>query len=103
MAEALCSIGGVVSVAFGVTEEDLKVPGSEFHSISNLTSGMRGGISNGEDLIVYIGFKPTSSIQEVAKKGRHDPCIAIRAAIVCESMVALVLVDMHLLSKLNRI
>jgi chorismate synthase len=68
-------------------------------------------MSNGDDVIVRVHFKPTPSIfidQEstntanesvhVSLKGRHDPCVAVRGSVVAESMAALVIADMLLLN-----
>jgi len=84
---------------------------------SNHSGGILGGISNGEDIVINIYFKPTPSIfkeqhtitthnEEVnfALKGRHDPCVAIRGTVVCEALASLVIADMLLLnmgSKIN--
>jgi chorismate synthase len=78
---------------------------------SNHSGGILGGISNGDDIITKIYFKPTPSIfieQQTVDtqnndtnyflKGRHDPCVAIRGSVVCESMMALILADMVLLN-----
>jgi chorismate synthase len=78
---------------------------------SNRSGGVQGGISNGEDLVVRVGFKPTATIlkpQEtvdtrgrkvtLAARGRHDPCVLPRAVPMLEAMVALVLAD-HLLRR----
>lgn len=78
---------------------------------SNHAGGILGGISNGDDIVLNVYFKPTPSIfkeqhtvtttnEEVdfSLKGRHDPCVAIRGTVVCESMAALVIVDMLLLN-----
>ena len=67
---------------------------------------MLGGISSGQDLIVRIALKPTSSITtpgrsintrgeaiEVVTKGRHDPCVGVRATPIAEAMLAIVLLD----------
>ena len=78
---------------------------------SNHAGGILGGISNGDDIVLNVYFKPTPSIfqeqhtvtttnEEVdfSLKGRHDPCVAIRGTVVCESMAALVIADMLLLN-----
>lgn len=76
---------------------------------SNHAGGTLGGISSGQDLIVHVSFKPTSSIQvpgrtidlagqpvEIITTGRHDPCVGLRAVPIVEAMLLLVLMD-HLL------
>lgn len=91
-----------------------KSPLSQIRFASNHSGGILGGIANGEDVIVRVHFKPTPSIflpqstvkVESAKshiepcklelKGRHDPCIAVRGSVVCESMLAFILADMLL-------
>jgi len=78
---------------------------------TNHSGGILGGISNGDDILVKVYFKPTPSIFIEQKtvntanedttynlKGRHDPCVAIRGSVVCESQLALVLADMVLLN-----
>ncbi|MFZ4480885.1 MAG: chorismate synthase, partial [Rhodoferax sp.] len=73
---------------------------------SNNAGGVLGGISSGQDLEVSIAVKPTSSIltpresidifgqpTEVSTKGRHDPCVGIRATPIAEAMLALVVMD----------
>jgi chorismate synthase len=70
--------------------------------LSNHSGGVLGGISTGQDLVAHVSIKPTSSIlvpgleTELVTKGRHDPCVAVRAPAIVEAMVALVLMD-HLL------
>ena len=77
--------------------------------IGNNSGGVLGGISSGQDIIVSIALKPTSSIRlpgntvdksgkatEVATKGRHDPCVLPRAVPIVEATVAIVLVDQAL-------
>jgi len=59
-------------------------------------SGIDGGISTGQPILIRVAFKPTSSI---GGKGRHDPCVGIRGAPVVEAMVALVLADHKLLHR----
>ena len=76
---------------------------------SNNAGGILGGISSGQDIVVRFAVKPTSSIltprhtvntagedTEISTKGRHDPCVGIRAVPVGEAMMAIVLAD-HLL------
>ena len=71
--------------------------------------GVLGGISSGQDIVTRIALKPTSSLTtpgrtvdidgnetKVVTKGRHDPCVGIRATPIAEAMVAFVLID-HLL------
>ena len=73
---------------------------------ANHAGGVLGGISSGQDLIVRIALKPTSSITtpgrsintrgeaiEVVTKGRHDPCVGVRATPIAEAMLALVVMD----------
>jgi len=79
---------------------------------SNHAGGILGGISTGQDVVVRFAVKPTSSIltprqsvtldgqpAEVVTKGRHDPCVGIRAVPVGEAMMALVLLDQLLLHR----
>ena len=79
---------------------------------SNHAGGITGGISTGQDIVVRIAFKPTSSIRtpvpsidkqgrevDAVTQGRHDPCVGIRGAPVVEAMVALVLADHKLLHR----
>ena len=69
-------------------------------------SGVQGGISNGEEIIFRVAFKPTATIlqaqrtvdlrgagTELKARGRHDPCVVPRAVVMVEAMAALVLVD----------
>ncbi|MEL7241383.1 MAG: chorismate synthase [Cyanobacteria bacterium J06629_18] len=78
-------------------------------TVTNRSGGIQGGISNGENIIIRVAFKPTATIRKeqntvtktgeagvLAAKGRHDPCVLPRAVPMVESMVALVLCD-HLL------
>ena len=76
--------------------------------LSNEAGGILGGISSGQDVVVHTAFKPTSSLRlpgktvnaegkavEVVTKGRHDPCVGIRATPICEAMLAITLMDTH--------
>jgi len=80
--------------------------------LSNHAGGILGGISSGQPVVVRVAFKPTSSIltpvptisrdgaeTEIVTKGRHDPCVGIRAVPVVEAMMALVLADQKLLHR----
>ncbi len=80
--------------------------------LSNHAGGILGGISTGQDIVVRMAIKPTSSIlspvqtitrggenTDIITKGRHDPCVGIRAAPVAEAMMALVLADHKLLHR----
>jgi chorismate synthase len=84
--------------------------GPEF--LANHSGGIAGGISTGQPIVVRMALKPTSSIltpvetittsgeaTEIRTKGRHDPCVGIRAAPVMEAMVALVLADAKLMHR----
>jgi chorismate synthase len=100
--------GVLSSSAFGSENND-EIRSSGFET--NHSGGILGGISNGDDIVLNVYFKPTPSIfkeqhtvttknEEVnfALKGRHDPCVAIRGTVVCEAMAALVIADMLLLN-----
>lgn len=80
--------------------------------MSNNAGGVLGGISTGQNIEVSIALKPTSSITtpgktlnifgeevSVVTKGRHDPCVGIRAVPIAEAMMALVLMDHYLRHK----
>ena len=98
-------IGDGVAVAGqrGSQHRDELTPGG---FAANHSGGTLGGISSGQDLIVHISFKPTSSIQvpgrtidvageaaEIVTTGRHDPCVGLRAVPIVEAMLLLVLMD----------
>ena len=92
-AKALLSIGAVVSFSYGLGEEMALLKGSVVSNTENAFGGMEGGISNGERMVMTITFKPTSTVGDKAKEGRHDPCIIPRAIPVVEAMVKVVLAD----------
>jgi chorismate synthase len=90
--------------------------GGKFHTRTNNAGGCVGGISNGENILCRMAFKPTATISqsqntasrdgengELAAKGRHDPCVAVRAPVIVESMAALVLADLYLQQLRNRL
>lgn len=102
LAAAVMSIGATNSFELQNADEVARAKGTEFHGKQNY-SGIRGGISTGEEIFFSVTMKPTSSILDVAKKGRHDPCIGIRAVPVIESMAALVIADHVLWSRTDRV
>jgi len=118
LADAMMGLNAVKAVEIGdgvlsastlgsQNNDEIRANGFE----SNHSGGILGGISNGEDIVMNVYFKPTPSIfkeqhtvtttnEEVnfSLKGRHDPCVAIRGTVVCEAMAALVIADMLLLN-----
>ncbi len=118
LADAMMGINAAKAVEIGDGIASTHLKGSQNNDPitpdgfkSNHSGGILGGISNGDTIIVKTHFKPTPSIfkeQETVTvnneptvcnlKGRHDPCVAIRGAVVCEAMMALVLADMGLLN-----
>ena len=116
LAGALMGINAVKAVGIGDGPTVVGQRGTEHRDemneqgfLSNHAGGVLGGISSGQDIIATLALKPTSSITtpgqsvdiegnavEVVTKGRHDPCVGIRATPIAEAMVALVLMD-HLL------
>lgn len=105
LASAMMSIGAVTGVELGGGFSLATRTGQDVHVTSEQTvyGGIRGGIATGETISIRAAFKPTSSILDVAKKGRHDPCILLRALPVLEAMAYLVLADHMLWSRLDRI
>ena len=113
LAKALMSINAVKAVSVGDGFDVVTQKGSEHRDemtkkgfLSNHSGGVLGGISSGQPVIADIALKPTSSIsisgqtidkwgndQPVVTKGRHDPCVGIRAVPIVEAMTSLVLVD----------
>lgn len=100
---------GVLSASLRGSKNNDEIRASGF--VTNHSGGILGGISNGDEIVMNVYFKPTPSIfkeqktvtttnEEVdfALKGRHDPCVAIRGTVVCEAMAALVIADMLLLN-----
>lgn len=113
IAQAMMSINAVKGVEIGDGFASVAQKGTEHRDeitpegfLSNHAGGVLGGISSGQDVVVSIALKPTSSIRipgrsvnldgepvEVVTKGRHDPCVGIRATPIAEAMLALVLMD----------
>jgi chorismate synthase len=121
LAKAMMSINAVKGVEIGAGFSAAELSGEENADemrigndgrpvfLSNNAGGILGGISTGQDIVVRFAVKPTSSILtprrsidrfgnevEISTRGRHDPCVGIRAVPVGEAMLALVLAD-HLL------
>lgn len=116
IAHAMMSINAVKAVEIGAGFESVEQKGTEHRDeitpagfLSNHAGGTLGGISSGQDILVSMALKPTSSLRlpgksvnlqgesiEVITKGRHDPCVGIRATPIAEAMLAIVLMD-HLL------
>lgn len=108
---AMMSVGAVSGVAFGDAFTECLLPGSAFHvpapgaaeGISLRSYGIQGGLTNGERIVLHVAVKPTSSIGDTARRGRHDPCIVPRIIPVLESMAAMVLADLLLASRLDNV
>ncbi|ARO99158.1 MULTISPECIES: chorismate synthase [Vibrio] len=116
IAHALMSINAVKGVEIGDGFEVVNQKGSQHRDTlapegfgSNHAGGILGGISTGQDIVANIALKPTSSITvpgetitkegeptQLITKGRHDPCVGIRAVPIAEAMLAIVVMD-HLL------
>ena len=105
LASAMMSIGATCGFEFGDGFVMSRQKGTVVHAAERLSpyGGIRGGISTGEPIVFRTAFKPTSSILDVAKRGRHDPCIVPRAVPVVEAMTWAVLADMTLLYSISRI
>ncbi|CAL4318939.1 Chorismate synthase [Buchnera aphidicola (Eriosoma lanigerum)] len=113
IAHALMSINAAKGVEIGDGFSVINQLGSKNRDLinshgfqSNHAGGILGGISNGETIIARVAFKPTSSIKipgetintiqentTIITKGRHDPCVGIRAVPIVEAMLAIVLMD----------
>ena len=116
LGHAMLSINAVKGVEFGSGFEAAAMKGSEHNDAfvagdkittqTNYSGGIQGGISNGEDIVFRVAFKPVATIMKEQKtvdesgnattikgKGRHDPCVVPRAVPIVESMAAVVLAD----------
>lgn len=116
IAHAMMSINAVKGVEIGAGFDCVEQKGTEHRDeitpqgfLSNHAGGTLGGITSGQDLLVSMALKPTSSLHlpgktvdiegqpvEIRTKGRHDPCVGIRATPIAEAMLALVLMDHYL-------
>jgi chorismate synthase len=117
LASAMMGINAVKGVEIGAgmhaaelsgedNADEMRMKGNDVEFLSNQAGGILGGISTGQDIVVRFAVKPTSSIltprrtvdvngndTEISTKGRHDPCVGIRAVPVGEAMMACVLAD----------
>jgi len=113
IAHAMMCINAVKGVEIGAGFASIEQKGTEHRDemtpqgfLSNHAGGILGGISSGQDIVVSMALKPTSSIRlpgqsidvqgnpvEVVTTGRHDPCVGIRATPIAEAMLAIVLMD----------
>ncbi len=116
IAHSMMSINASKGVEIGAGFDSITEKGTEHRDEitvdgfnGNSAGGTLGGISSGQDIVVHTAFKPTSSIRlpgksvnikgepiEVITKGRHDPCVGIRATPICEAQLAMTLMD-HML------
>ncbi len=113
IAHSMMSINAVKGIEIGAGFESVTQKGTEHRDAitidgfkSNHAGGTLGGITSGQDLLVSIALKPTSSLRlpiesidkegnpiEVITKGRHDPCVGIRATPIAEAMLAITIMD----------
>ena len=113
LAAAMMGINAAKGVEIGAGFDSVAQKGTEHRDemtregfLSNHAGGILGGISSGQDILVSTAFKPTSRLRlpcrgldidgnevEIVTKGRHDPCVGIRATPIVEAMMALVLMD----------
>ncbi len=123
LAAAMMSINAVKGVEIGAGFGVVELRGSQNCDAltpagfkTNHAGGILGGISNGDTIVVRLAVKPTSSIAieqetidlhgdpaKISTRGRHDPCVGLRAVPIAEAMMALVLADHFLRNKLSRI
>lgn len=128
LGKAMLGINAVKGFEYGSGFEGVELYGSEHndefyigedgkvHTKTNLSGGIQGGISNGEDIYFKVAFKPVATIMQdqesvnaegekvvVSGKGRHDPCVLPRAVPIVEAMAALVLADFSLRAKSNKV
>ena len=113
IAHSMMSINAAKGVEIGAGFESVTQKGTEHRDeitldgfIGNNAGGILGGISSGQDIVVHTAFKATSSLRlpgktvnlqgesvEVITKGRHDPCVGIRATPICEAQLAITIMD----------
>lgn len=126
MAKAMMSINATKYFEIGAGKNGTFKKGSELNDAfemqgdtvrtsSNNSGGIQGGLTNGEDVEIEVGFKPTATIAKsqatvnnqneevtLSAKGRHDPCVLPRAVPIVEAMAAMVTLDMYLRNQSTR-
>lgn len=127
LGKAMLSINAVKGFEYGSGFAGVSLRGSEHNdefyndgdrirTRTNLSGGVQGGISNGEDIYFNVAFKPVATIMQdqtsvdksgnevtVSGKGRHDPCVVPRAVPIVESMAALVMADFLLRARASKV
>ncbi len=127
LAAAMFSIPAVKGFEMGDGFDIIQQKGSEvndafihdmknIHTITNHSGGIQGGISNGEDIIFKVAFKPTSTISKtqntvniegknviLSAGGRHDPCVLPRAVPIVEALAIFTLADLYLYNRINHL
>lgn len=126
IASGLMSINAVKSVEIGmgsacagelgsVVADEMQYENDRVRFLSNFSGGIAGGISTGQDIVAKLAIKPTSSIlvprktidekgnnTTIITKGRHDPCVGIRAVPVVEAMMASIIADFALIDRARK-
>ena len=119
LAKSMMGVNAVKAVELGSGTKVVEMKGSENRDLikkdgfeTNNSGGILGGISNGDDIDIFVSLKPTSSISQSTKtvdtennevdlqvKGRHDPCVGLRATPILEAMAAMCILDQILLDR----
>ena len=119
LAKSMMGVNAVKAVELGSGTKVVEMKGSENRDLinkdgfeTNNSGGILGGISNGDDIDIFVSLKPTSSISQSIKtidiennevdlqvKGRHDPCVGLRATPILEAMAAMCILDQILLDR----
>ncbi len=127
LGSAMLSINAVKGFEIGSGFAGTKMKGSEHNDLfevadkkirtkTNHSGGIQGGISNGEDIVFNVAFKPVATIMQhqdsidqsgnqvvVEGKGRHDPCVLPRAVPIVDAMAAIVILDYYLLDRTTKL
>jgi chorismate synthase len=130
LASAMMSINAAKGFEIGMGFEGTKHLGNEvldnwepdandargMHAKTNFSGGIQGGISNGEDIVMRVAFKPVATLLRdvetvddcgnatvLKAKGRHDPCVVPRAIPIVEAMAAMTILDAYLMNKTTRL